>query len=436
MWENIKISLKDKNFRLKAIAILVVAFVIISFVLWFSFSVDAASLVSTTYKMRVQNGYGGIYYPLNASDGFSLSTGVFYNFPSSNLNLFDSNGDPVTKSSPYLTFSFDFSGLNPSYDYSLEIFGLSGGSVSFDGFLTTYHTFSSNSDQSVTASFTRYTSSFYPDRVVVNQSSSVDRLVYYFEYPLSSLNDLTVSLSGTYFFSFAVVLSGSDFQQLLYNSGTIQDYDDYIQLIDDTRDALASGDISSDQAGIILDNATNAQSQLEVTHIVEAQTALNNIVQQFINSSSSLSGSDLASSFENYSDRLYTIVQSYMGVISSPEEGIALSDVYQIVVRQLEQAYESLLTASYYNSLGFVNQSFDSYKQNESFLIDNVKSINLSNVIQITSWVDTLDELEIFTFKTLLDSFVSNFSWSIFVQVPLYFTVIIALLGTSRSKEE
>lgn len=125
-----------------------------------------------------------------------------------------------------------------------------------------------------------------------------------------------------------------------------------------------------------------------------------------------------------------------MGVISSPEEGIALSDVYQIVVRQLEQAYESLLTVTYYNSLGFLNQSFDSYKQNESFLIDNVKSINLSNVIQITSWVDTLDEEEIFTFKTLLDSFVSNFSWSIFVQVPLYFTVIIALLGTSRSKEE
>lgn len=446
MWENIKISLKDKNFRLKAIAVLVVAAIVVSFVFWFSFSSDAFSVSGIHYKVRFQNGYGGTYYPSSVSSGLDCLTGNYYYLYHFSVQT-DSGQTVSLSSSRYCTFSFDFSELNLSYDYDITIFASSSQRVSFDGFLTTAYSFSS-SDPVVNVNRTVYNNLIFKESSVSVPSPSSSEYSYsYHSFSLNSLivnNTLSVSLVGatvnnTYcniIFGFMISLSGTDFQQLLYRSGVTSTSADYYQLIDDTRSALADGSITPDQAVIILDNATDTQSRAEVNRIVEAQSSLANIVQQFINSSSSLTGSDLASAFENYSDRLYSIVQSYMGVISSPEEGIALSDVYQIVVRQLEQAYESLLTASYYNSLGFVNQSFDSYKQNESFLIDNVKSINLSNVIQITSWVDTLDEEEIFTFKTLLDSFVSNFSWSIFVQVPLYFTVIIALLGTSRSKEE
>lgn len=447
MWENIKISLMDKNFRFKAIAILVVAFVIISFVLWFSFSVDAVSVSGVHYKVRFQDGYGGVYYPSSVSAGLDCLTGNYYYLYHFSVQTDSGQTVSLTTPSRYCTFSFDFSELNLSYDYDITIFASSSQRVSFDGFLTTAYSFSS-SDPVVTVDRIVYNNLIFKESSIYVPSPTSSSYSYsYHSFSLNSLivnNTLSVSLVGSTYnttysnivFGFMISLSGTDFQQLLYRSGVTSTSEDYYQLIDDTRSALADGSITPDQAEIILDNATDTQSRAEVNRIVEAQSSLSNIVQQFINSSSSLSGSDLASSFENYSDRLYSIVQSYMGVISSPEEGIALSDVYQIVVRQLEQAYESLLTASYYNSLGFVNQSFDSYKQNESFLIDNVKSINLSNVIQITSWVDTLDEEEIFTFKTLLDSFVSNFSWSIFVQVPLYFTVIIALLGTSRSKEE
>lgn len=447
MWENLKISLKDKHFRIKAIAILLVAFIVVSFVLWFSFTSDGYSVTGIDFYVRYQNGYGGLYYPTNASDGILCSTGTFYSFY--HFQVQNDDGTDVTLDSQrYVTFDFDLSNLNLSYEYDITVFSTNARKLSFDGFLTTAHTFSSSSDLSVTAIRLRYADIiFRPSSVYVptTTSSSLNYLSY-----TTSLNSnmsnghLSLSLTPTIDnsslsssnFGFIISVAGTDFQQLLYRAGVTSTSDDYFQLLGDVSDALASGDITPDEAAIINDTATNTQSQHSINNITEAQAALDAVIQRFVNTSGQLIGPDLAAAFESYNDQLYSTIQTYMALITDPAEAAALSSLFDVASKTLESAYTQLVSTRFYNSVSATNQSFNQYHADEEYLLDNIRRINLSNTIQITAWADTLTSSEKTSFQTLLNSFLSNFSWSIFLQVPLYMTIIINLLGTSRSKEE
>lgn len=446
MWEKLKFSFKDKRFRLQAISIVVVAFLVVVFVFWFSAVVSAVNVSGFSYSVRFQNGYGGSFYPSTASAGFLCNTGDFYQFYQFKVQTDD--GSSITFQNPrYLDFVFDFSELNLSYEYDITFFGLLNRSVSFDGFLTTAHTFS-NSDVTATFSRSRYNGVIFKETSVFIPSPSVSEgIFYYWSTSLNSHisnNQLSVSMTtsvdsstlSSASFGFLISVSGSDFQQLLYRSGAITDSADYLQLIDDTRSALASGDISSDQASIILDNASDSQSQLQVTHITEAQNAMDSIIDRFINSSSGLSGEALADLYTRYNGMLYDVVLSYTGIILDPSEGSALADLYSVASDRLKSAYQNIVNINFFNSLSSVDDTYQSYSDTHDYIIDKVSSVNLSNSLQITTWADTLTESEKTSFKSLLNSFISNFSWSIFIQVPLYLTLIITLLGTSRSKEE
>lgn len=436
MWENLKVSLKDPRFRIKAIAILVVAAIVISFILWFSFSADAISVSGFHYRFRVQNGYGGIFYPLNVSDGFDCVTGNFYAFQ--DIHLFDGNGDPVSVSTAYRTYTFDLSSLDMSYDYEIMVVSNNGAKISKDGFLTTLHTLGSSDPVFTTTRILYSPCNFYPDHVSFTASGNTGNIgMRSFTTGLNSLlvnGVLTLSLDSNSI-GFVISVAGTDFQQLLYRAGVIEDSSQYFQLLDDVSSALASGDITPDQASIIDSTAANTQSQSQINRLVEVQNSLDAILQLFVTNSSGLSGSDLAAAYEVYNDRLYNVIKNYMGIIDSPDEAAALSSLYDVAVRQLEQYYQAIGSSSFYNQLDDTSDSLDSYHQYEQDIIDRVNSINVNNSLNLSSWVNTLSPAETSSFKTLFDSMMSNYSWSIFLQVPIYMTIIISLLGTSRNKE-
>lgn len=450
MWENLKLSLKDPHFRIKAIAILVVAAIVISFVLWFSFIADGYSVSGVYFRVRFQNTYGGTYYPLNVSDGFSGEVGKFYQFY--RFSVVDANGDPVQVSTSstgrYVIFEFDLSDLNLSYEYDISVFQASGRTCSFDGYLTTEHTFGGDDLVVSTDTTVRYNGIvFSPTGVSWSSTSSTSSNLCVYTTSLNSkLNNGVLSVAiepshstsslSTTTFSFLISIAGSDFQQLLYRAGVTSTSDDYFQLLDDVSSSLAAGDITPDQAAIINDTAQNTQNQQSINNITEAQAALDSVIQRFISTSGNLIGPDLALSYETFNDQLYSTIQTYMALITDPAEASALSSLYDVATKTLESAYTQLVSTRFYNSVSATNQTFEQYHQNEQYLIDNIKNLNLSNALQITSWADTLTSDEKSSFQLILNSFLSNYSWSIFLQIPLYMTVIINLLGTARSKEE
>lgn len=452
MWENIKISLKDKNFRLKAIAVLVVAFIIISFVLWFSFSVDAALIsVDMTYYMGVLTDYGGTYLPTVYSDGLPLSTGIFSRFGGVSFD----NLDGTVNLRPYIYLYFDFSSLDLSYNYDITFTVLQGNGLvfadfSFDGFLTSS---SISSYPSTTISWTRYysnvikfSSSGYSNGGYSNSSGSNSsaRLVSFsLNDHLDSNNVFTIGFRrGNYNdsnFVFGVIVTREQTlsEQII---SSIENYSggssEYVQILDDISSGLLDDTFDSSTASFFVDLLTSKSNSNGVSSVEEIKLLFDSVINNFINSSSGLSGSALADSFESYNTQLFNYVQTYMTTISSPEEASALSSLYDIYYRTLENSYTEIVSNGFFNQSNQTSSSYSSYHTDESYLIGQIRSINLSNSLQITTWADTLSSDEKGSFRTLLDSFVSNYSWSIFLQIPLYMTVIISLLGTGRSKED
>lgn len=449
-WKIIKSSFKDPRTRKKYIILLLVTVILWVSVAVFSWSVDGYSVSGVYFRVRFQNTYGGVYYPTNVSDGFSGEVGKFYQFY--RFSVVDANGDPVPISTSstgrYLIFEFDLSDLNLSYDYDISIFQASGRTCSFDGYLTTAHTFGGDDLSVSTDTTVRYNGIvFSPSGVSWSSTSSTSSNLCVYTTGLNAKlqngvlsvaiepSHSTSSLSTTSF-SFLISLSGSDFQQLLYRAGVNSTSDDYFQLLDDVSSALASGDITPDQAAIINDTAQNTQNQQSINNITEAQAALDSVIQRFISTSGNLIGPDLSLAYETFNDQLYSTIQTYMALITDPAEAAALSSLYDVATKTLESAYTQLVSTRFYNSVSATNQTYEQYHQNEQYLIDNIKNLNLSNALQITSWADTLTSDEKSSFQLILNSFLSNYSWSIFLQIPLYMTVIINLLGTARSKEE
>lgn len=451
MWENIKISLKDKNFRLKAIAVLVVAFIIISFVLWFSFSVDAAIIsVDMTYYMGVLTDYGGTYLPTVYSNGLPLSTGVYSRFGGVSFD----NSDGTVNQRPYIYLYFDFSSLDLSYNYDITFTVLQGNGLvfadfSFDGFLTSS---SISSYPSTTISWTRYysnvikfSSSGYSNGGYSNSSGSNSsaRLVsFYLNDHLDSNNVFTIGFRrGNYNdsnFVFGVIVTREQTPSERIIS-SIENYSggssEYVQILDDISSGLLDDTFDSSTASFFVDLLSSKSNSNGVSSVEEIKLLFDSVINNFINSSSGLSGSALADSFESYNSQLYNYVQTFMTTISSPEEASALSSLYDVASRQLEQIYQSIGSSYFYNSLGQSDSSYQSYHQYEQDILDRVNSVNVNNSLNLSSWVNTLSAAETSSFKSLFDGLMSNYSWSIFIQVPIFMTIIISLLGTSRNKE-
>lgn len=441
MWENIKLVWRDKKARWGLILVIVVLLGTL-IPLSFALEANAASVQGYHFRIQFQNGYGGLFYPVNSSDGFDAVTGNYYNFYRFEVHDSDGNNISYVANQRYLTFVFDLSGLNLAYDYDLSVFAGSGRKISFDNFLTTAHTLGGD-DLVVSFNATRYRGLvFTPSGVSWSSTESYTNDVCTWSTGLNShLNNglLTVSIdvsassttSSSLNFGFLISVAGTDFQQLLYLSGAISTSDDYYQLLDDTRDALASGDITPDQASIIVDNASDQMSQIQVDNIVEAHSSFSSIISQFINSSSSLHGQDLLENYKYYNDLLTDLLNQYISTVSDSGEAAAISSLYQVAVQDLESEYSDLASFNFFIDLDSLDNTSSTYFDQEQEILDYVASVNIENLINVHSWINKLSNQEVSEIKSLFENFFSGYFWSVWIEIPIALSVVSALIGSS-----
>lgn len=356
----------------------------------------------------------------------------------------DENGDPVTISNDYFTFNFDFSSLNLNYEYNLYLYGRVGNRVSFDGFLTTAHTFSS-SDFSGTGRFLSINSPvFTPTSVSVAGSSYTSSMGYY--YYTVSLNDY-ISSSGSLqisyasgnsvtlpYFCFLVELSGSQFSQILYNASNISSHSDYVSVIGDISDSAANGDISVQEAAALIDIASAQDQEVGYNYVVALKSQVDSLYSQY---EVALAGADTAEEAaliaQNYQNTLASSLDSVVSTLTSTQDIETVYTIYEVSSELAEDSYVRFVVDLFKQDSDDFNNYIGIVSTSEMEFLDQIDLVSLSALIDMDAWYSDITAEERVNFVNLMNQFFLS-SWKWFFIIPMIFGLIAMLLGTSSMR--
>ena len=436
----------SKKFKHSIIALGVVLILILSYCLsvFHVFAVTDPQYIPFHFYARFQPIYGGTIYPYNISDGLELDSGVFYRMGQAQVQ--DADGNSVTVVNDYYTFNLDFSSLNLNYEYDLILYGRVGNRVSFDGFLTTNHTFSSS--DSVLPDTVRFLTIqspvFTPISVSVAGSSyNSYNGVYYYSVSLNSVLQSDGSLVISYssgsqlsipYFCFLVELTGSRFSQILYNTSNISSHSDYVAIVGDISDSAANGDISVQEAAALIDIASAQDQEIGYNYVVALKTQVDGLFSSY---ETALAGCDTEAEAklvaQNYQNSLASSLESVVPTLTSTQDIETVYTIYQVSSEMAEESYALFLVDLFKGENASLDQQIGIVHTSEMEFLDDIDLVSLSALIDLDAWYSEITPEERVNFVNLMNQFFLS-SWKWFFIIPMIFGLIAMLLGTSSMR--